>query len=93
MPQNSVAYAVARVRVVGKDALDAGRLERLFGAPTYEEALRALAEIGFTGAEGATYEEIAEAHWLDPHQLAGLETTEGLADIVAAAFAIIEPRD
>lgn len=62
MPQNSVAYAVARVHVVGKDALDASRLERLFGAPTYEEALRALAEVGFTGAEGATYEEIAEAH-------------------------------
>jgi 8-oxo-dGTP diphosphatase len=37
-------------------------------------------------------EEIAEAHWLAPHELAGLDTTEGLAEIVAAAFAIIEPR-
>jgi 8-oxo-dGTP diphosphatase len=30
-------------------------------------------------------EELAEAHWLFPDQLAGLTTTEGLAQIVAAA--------
>ncbi len=30
-------------------------------------------------------EELAEAHWLAPAELAGLETTEGLATIVAAA--------
>ena len=33
-------------------------------------------------------EELAEAHWLAPAELAGLATTEGLADIVAAALAI-----
>ena len=31
-------------------------------------------------------EELAEARWLRPSELAGLNTTEGLADIVAAAF-------
>jgi 8-oxo-dGTP diphosphatase len=31
-------------------------------------------------------EELAEAHWLRPDELAGLTTTEGLAEIVAAAF-------
>jgi 8-oxo-dGTP diphosphatase len=31
-------------------------------------------------------EELSEAHWLDPAELASLETTPGLADIVAAAF-------
>ena len=31
-------------------------------------------------------EELSEAHWLDPAELAGLKTTAGLADIVAAAF-------
>ena len=31
-------------------------------------------------------EELAEAHWLLPSELAGLKTTEGLADIVAAAW-------
>ena len=35
-------------------------------------------------------EELAEAHWLHPSELQGLRTTEGLADIVAAAFACIE---
>ncbi len=30
-------------------------------------------------------EELAEAHWLLPSELSGLKTTEGLADIVAAA--------
>jgi 8-oxo-dGTP diphosphatase len=30
-------------------------------------------------------EELAEAHWLFPSELAGLTTTEGLAQIVAAA--------
>ncbi len=33
-------------------------------------------------------EELAEAHWLAPAELAGLTTTEGLADIVRAAFAL-----
>jgi 8-oxo-dGTP diphosphatase len=37
-------------------------------------------------------EELAEAHWLAPQQLGGLKTTEGLADIVAAAGAKFEPR-
>ena len=31
-------------------------------------------------------EELSEAHWLRPDALAGLHTTEGLAEIVAAAF-------
>ncbi len=35
-------------------------------------------------------EELAEARWLRPAELAGLPTTEGLAEIVAAAFARIE---
>ena len=32
-------------------------------------------------------DELTEAHWLEPHQLEGLHTTDGLAEIVAAAFA------
>jgi 8-oxo-dGTP diphosphatase len=30
-------------------------------------------------------DELAEAHWLEPDALSGLKTTEGLAEIVAAA--------
>jgi 8-oxo-dGTP diphosphatase len=33
-------------------------------------------------------EELAEARWLSPETLAGLKTTEGLADIVRAALAL-----
>ena len=36
--------------------------------------------------EIALSEELAEARWLLPSELAGLKTTEGLADIVAAAW-------
>ena len=31
-------------------------------------------------------EELSEAHWLNPADLAGLQTTPGLAEIVAAAY-------
>lgn len=34
--------------------------------------------------------ELAEARWLRPSELAGLSTTEGLAEIIAAAFARLE---
>ena len=35
-------------------------------------------------------EELSDARWLRPAELAGLKTTEGLAEIVAAAFERIE---
>ena len=35
-------------------------------------------------------EELDDARWLDPAELAGLRTTEGLADIVAAAMARLD---
>jgi len=38
--------------------------------------------------EIALNEELAEAHWLVPSDLDGLKTTEGLADVVRAAYAI-----
>ena len=34
--------------------------------------------------------ELAEARWIHPKELAGLPTTEGLADIIAAAFARLD---
>jgi ADP-ribose pyrophosphatase YjhB (NUDIX family) len=38
--------------------------------------------------EVALNEELAEARWLVPSDLDGLKTTEGLADVVRAAYAI-----
>jgi ADP-ribose pyrophosphatase YjhB (NUDIX family) len=40
------------------------------------------------GGEIALNEELTEARWLVPSELAGLKTTEGLAEIVRAAYAI-----
>jgi 8-oxo-dGTP diphosphatase len=42
----------------------------------------------FVAGEVALNEELAEARWLVPSDLAGLKTTEGLAEIVRAAYAI-----
>ena len=41
----------------------------------------------YVGGEISLNEELAEAHWLSPVELSGLKTTEGLAEIVAAAGA------
>ena len=45
----------------------------------------------WVSGEPVLNEELAEAHWLVPHDIAKFDTTEGLADIVTAAFTIIEP--
>jgi hypothetical protein len=39
----------------------------------------------WVGGEIALNEELSEAKWLLPSDLSGLRTTEGLADIIAAA--------
>jgi 8-oxo-dGTP diphosphatase len=43
----------------------------------------------WVAGEVALNEELAEAQWLAPSALAGLETTEGLSEIVAAAGRIL----
>jgi len=57
-----------------------GRIERHFVILPF--AARWLA------GEVVLNDELAEARWLAPAELAGLKTTEGLADIVRAAFAL-----
>ena len=37
-------------------------------------------------------EELAAARWVRPDEIAGLKTTEGLADIVAAAFKVVNSQ-
>jgi ADP-ribose pyrophosphatase YjhB (NUDIX family) len=63
--------------VITRDS--AGRVERHFVILAF--AARWLA------GEPRLNAELAEARWLQPGELAGLATTEGLADIIAAAFA------
>ena len=59
-----------------------GRVERHFVILSF--AARWLA------GEPTLNEELAEARWLRPSELAGLKTTEGLAAVVAAAFERME---
>jgi ADP-ribose pyrophosphatase YjhB (NUDIX family) len=40
--------------------------------------------------EPAVNEELAQARWMQPSELVGLKTTDGLAEIVAAAFEKID---
>ena len=60
---------------IARDA--AGRVERHFVILPF--AAR------WVGGEIALSDELAEAHWRKPDELAGLKTTDGLAEIVAAA--------
>jgi len=43
----------------------------------------------WVSGEPALNEELAEARWMEPAEIAGLQTTDGLAEIVAAACKII----
>jgi 8-oxo-dGTP diphosphatase len=74
-----VALAGFREAVV-RDAQD--RVERHFVILCFAARWRA--------GEPVLNEELSEARWLDPAELAGLPTTPGLADIVAAAFGRLE---
>jgi ADP-ribose pyrophosphatase YjhB (NUDIX family) len=79
--REETGLAIAPLALVGfreaiaRDA--AGRVERHFVILPF--AAR------WVGGEIALSEELAEAHWRVPHEIAGLKTTEGLAEIVAAA--------
>jgi 8-oxo-dGTP diphosphatase len=79
--REETGLAIAPLALVGfreaiaRDA--AGRVERHFVILPF--AAR------FIGGEIALNEELAEADWREPAELAGLKTTDGLAEIVAAA--------
>jgi 8-oxo-dGTP diphosphatase len=66
-------------QAIARDA--AGKVERHFVILPFAARWRA--------GEPSLNEELAEAHWLHPSELAGLTTTEGLATIIAAAFALM----
>jgi 8-oxo-dGTP diphosphatase len=81
--REETALHIAPVELVGfrqaiaQDA--AGRIERHFVILPF--AAR------YIGGELALNEELTEADWRDPSALGGLNTTEGLAEVVAAAKA------
>ena len=63
--------------VIARDAQD--RVERHFVILCFAARWRS--------GEPILNEELDDARWLDPAGLSGLQTTEGLAEIVAAAIA------
>ena len=79
--REETALAIAPVDLVGfRQAIardSAGRVERHFVILPF--AAR------WIGGEISLNEELAEAHWLAPSEISGLQTTEGLSQIVAAA--------
>jgi 8-oxo-dGTP diphosphatase len=79
--REETALDIAPVGLVGfREAIardGAGRIERHFVILPF--AAR------WTGGEILLNEELAEARWLAPAEVSSLKTTEGLADIVAAA--------
>jgi ADP-ribose pyrophosphatase YjhB (NUDIX family) len=79
--REETALEVAPVELVGfRQAIardDAGRVERHFVILPF--AAR------FLAGEVSLNEELAEAQWLVPADIAGLKTTDGLAQIVATA--------
>jgi 8-oxo-dGTP diphosphatase len=75
MTVEPVALAGFR-EAVARDAQD--RVERHFVILCFAARWRA--------GEPVLNEELDEARWIDPAELAGLETTAGLAEIVATAF-------
>ena len=51
MPQSSLVYAVARTRVLEGKLLTQDRLRRMLDAQSAQDALRALQEMGYGGAQ------------------------------------------
>ena len=79
--REETALDIAPVELIGfRQAItrDAeGRIERHFVILPFAARL--------TAGEVSLNEELDEAHWLAPTELGGFKTTEGLAQIVAAA--------
>jgi 8-oxo-dGTP diphosphatase len=66
--------------VIVRDA--AGRVERHFVIMSFAARWRA--------GEPVLNDELDDARWLDPPELSGYRTTDGLAEIVAAAAALLD---
>lgn len=59
MPQISIPYAVARVRMLAQQALDKNKLDRLIAAKSYKEAKKLLSEMGWGGIQGEDEEKLS----------------------------------
>ena len=60
MPQNSIAYAAARVSAIGSGVMGQSAMERLAAAGSMEETLKLLSDMGFPAETRQMAEEAAE---------------------------------
>lgn len=65
MPQDSLLYAVGRLRMLRRKLLDRSQLERLLDAEDEQEALKALAEMGYLQPGQSDVEQAAAQRALD----------------------------
>ena len=59
MPQISIPYAVARVRMLTKQGLNQSKLDRLIATKDYAEAKRTLGELGWGSTKGEDDEQLS----------------------------------
>lgn len=79
LPQESIYYALGRLSVLQKNALDQSKLERLMQTPTLAEAAKTLSEIGW--ADDADYEKMAADHFRKACEITrAIATNEKLVD-------------
>lgn len=87
--KEETSLEIAPVRLAGHREMirrDAGgRVERHFIILAFAARYRA-------GEPRLNYE-LADARWIRPNEIAALTTTEGLADIVAAAFKLVNSQN
>lgn len=84
--REETALEIEPVRLAGHREVIArdteGRVERHFVIMSFAARWR--------GGEPVLNDELDDARWLDPPELASYRTTEGLAEIVAAAAALLD---
>ena len=64
MPQSSKLYAVARLRMLRRQFLTAGQMQRLLSAPDYGQAFKVLQEAGYVQGDQVDWEGAAARHAL-----------------------------
>ena len=87
MPQGSIYYAVGRLSMLEKTALDGARLERLLQTKDMEQALRVVSEVGWR--EDLHFEQAAGEHMLQACTLVReLTTNQALVDAFLVRYDI-----
>lgn len=69
MPQASIPYAVARVKMLSQQAFDQNKMDRLLAANSYREAQKLLNEMGWGGIQSEDEEKISAQYLSKAYEL------------------------